>query len=50
MNTKKFYKTQASNLNIKVTAFRRILFRSAKAYVNQYLVLRNAMYSQSVNF
>jgi hypothetical protein len=48
MNTKIIYNTQASRVNIKIFASRRIPFRFATAYVNQYLVLPNAMYSQSV--
>jgi len=39
-------KTQVRKISIK-TAFRRIHVRSARAYVNQFLALPNAMYSHS---
>jgi len=42
------YSTQDSKINIKTYAFRYIPVSSAKAYVNQFLALPNAVYSRSV--
>ena len=42
------YNTQASKINIKISAFQFNPVRFSKAYVNQFIELPNAMYSHSV--
>ena len=47
INTRKNLLHKISKAEIKNSVFRRILLRSAKAYVNQFLPLPNVCYSPS---
>ena len=47
-HTETIYSTQDSKINLQMSAFPYIPVRSAKAYVNQFLALPNAIFSHNV--